>query len=177
MLRCLSRALMAIALSAWLAPRAIGAPGDDGPPISITSPDQGTTFAFGDIKSRSLYWRKSDKMLIAKVTFTDENWLNNNTASDDTLEFRLPGIALDEAKGIFYATSAKGEQIPVAQYKKTLFLKSIQILPNAKVRVIHMKGTPVTVILEAISPNDPAMHPSPTDPDATRNVSLQKLFN
>jgi hypothetical protein len=176
MLRRLS-CLMAIALLALPASRALCEPGDDGPPIAITSPDAGTTYAFGDIKSRSLYWRKSDKMLMAKITFTDENWLSNNTATDDILEFRLPGVTLDEAKGIFYATSAKGEQIPVAHYKKVLFVKSIEILPNAHVRIIHSKGAPVTLILEAISPNDPAMHPSPTDPDATKNVSIQQIVN
>jgi hypothetical protein len=174
--RCLLFALLALAISSLSTPRALCDPADDGPPISITSPDTGTTFAFGDIKSRALYWRDSDKTLIARVTFTDAGYLDNNAATDDVLEFRLPGVALDAAKGIFYATSAKGEQIPVAHYKKVLFVKTIQVLPNARVRVIHIKGTPVTLILEAISPNDPAMQPAPSDPDATKSVSVQQLF-
>jgi hypothetical protein len=56
-------------------------------------------------------------------------------------------------------------------------MKSIQILPNANIRVLHPKGV-ITVILEAISPEDPAMHPSsPTGADAegTHSVTLKDL--
>jgi hypothetical protein len=150
---------------------------DDGPPISITSPDAGTTFAFGTIKNHSLIWNKSGKMLLAHVTFTDEE-LTENTPQEDVHEFRLPGISLDEAKGVFYATTAKGEIIPVAHYKKTLFLKTIEVLPNANIRILHPRGV-ISVILEAISPNDPAMHPAPgnTDPDATHKLDINKILN
>jgi hypothetical protein len=149
---------------------------DQGPPISITSPDTGSTFVYGTLKGRQLYWNKSQKMLIARVTYTDASLLDNNSAQDDTMEFRLPGVAFDEAHGTFSATTAKGEVIPIAHFKKTLFIKSIEILPNARVRVIHDHAA-VTVILEAISPNDPAMHPKPTDPDGVHMVNPNKLFN
>lgn len=165
---------LALLLVAFVAPTAIGDPPDEGPPISITSPDTGSTYAFGEIKSRSLYWRKKDKTLIAQVTFSDVS--PSEQTPDDTLEFRLPGITLDEAKGIFYATTAKGDQIPIAHYRKSLFVKSIEVLPNARVRIIHVKDTPVTVILEAISPNDPAMHAAAPDASGTRAVSLPDLF-
>ena len=152
-------------------------PGDDGPPISITSPDVATTFAYGTIKSHALVWNKSQKVLIARVTFTDSE-LNNGTPNDDTHEFRLPGVAFDEAKGVFFATTAKGEVIPVAHFKKVLFIKSIEVLPNANIRILHPRGN-VTVILEAISPNDPAMHPAPanSDPDGTHKVDIDKIVN
>ena len=116
-------------------------------------------------------------MLIARVTFTDGDLLDNNSPQDDTLEFRLPGIAFDEAKGVFSATSAKGEVIPIAKIKKQLFLKTIEVLPNAHVRVIRQRGN-VSVVLEAISPNDPAMHPAPpTNPNGDHAVSLPQLLN
>ncbi|HEX4140168.1 MAG TPA: hypothetical protein VHY09_07455 [Candidatus Methylacidiphilales bacterium] len=149
---------------------------DDGPPISITSPDTGSTFVYGTLKGRQLYWSKSQKMLIARVTFTDASMLDNNSPQDDSMEFRLPGVAYDEGRGVFSATTAKGEVIPVAHIKKALFIKTIEVLPNARVRIIHEHGT-VNVILEAISPNDPAMHPAPVNPDGTYTTSFDKLLN
>jgi hypothetical protein len=173
----MSRGLFFLALAlALFLPRLVSAQ-DDGPPISITSPDAGTTFAYGTIKNHALVWNKNEKMLIAMVTFTDAE-LTETTPQDDTHEFRLPGVTLDEAKGIFFATTAKGEVIPVAHFKKVLFMKTIETTPNAVVRVLHPKGV-ITVILEAISPNDPAMHPPPdnSDPDATHQVDIHQILN
>ena len=153
------------------------AQGDDGPPISITSPDTGTTFAFATIKNHTLFWNQSAKVLIARVTFIEEDE-GPGQPTDDTQEFRLPGVTFDAAKGIFYATTAKGESIPVAHYKKVLFIKSIETTPNAVVRVEHPRGV-ITVVLEAISPDDPAMHPhhADSDPDATHSVDINKILN
>jgi hypothetical protein len=124
-----------------------------------------------------LIWNKSEKLLIARVTFTDAEQ-TENTPEDDTHEFRLPGVTFDEARGVFLATTATGEIIPVAHFKKTLFLKSIEMLPNARVRIIHPRGN-VTVILEAISPDDPSLHPpgANADPDATHKVDINKILN
>jgi hypothetical protein len=144
---------------------------DDAPPISITSPDHGTTFAFATIKTHSLVWDRSQRMMLALVTFTDAQ-MNEGQPNDDSHEFRLPGVTYDEAKGMLYATSSTGEVIPVAHLKRTLFIKSIETLPNARVRVVYPRGK-ITVILEAIRPDDPAMHPAPTDPDGTHDINLQ----
>lgn len=174
----MSRSLFFFVLALILvSSRLVPAQADDGPPISITSPDTGTTFAYGTIKNHALVWNKNEKVLIARVTFIDEN-SNNGQPIDDTHEFRLPGVTFDEAKGIFFATTAKGEVIPVAHIKKVLFMKTIETTPNAVVRVLHPKGV-ITVILEAISPNDPAMHPPPdnSDPDATHKVDIDKILN
>jgi hypothetical protein len=149
---------------------------DEGPPISITSPDTGSTYVYGTLKGRQLYWNKRDKMLIARVTFTDADLLDVNSPQDDTMEFRLPGVALNETTGVFAATTAKGEVIPIAHFKKTLFIKTIEILPNARVRIIRDHGS-VSVILEAISPNDPAMHPAPGNPDGEHPVDINHILN
>ena len=159
--------VLLVPLAAWAQNESQG---DDGPPISITSPDTGTTYAYGTIKAHSLIWDKGRKLLIARVTFTDDN-----TPADDVHEFRIPGITLDEAKGVFSATTAKGDVIPVAHYRKVLFVKSIETLPNAAVRVLHPKGN-ITVILEAISPDDPAMHTPPGDSDGTHKVDTNQIL-
>ena len=148
---------------------------DDGPPISITSPDTASTYAYGTIKNHALVWNKAAKVLIARVTFIDAQQ-DNSQAIDDTHDFRLPGVTFNPTTGIFSATTAKGEIIPVARVKKVLFINSIETLPNAVVRVLHPKGN-VTVILEAISPNDPSMHGPPDNPDGTHQVDIDKILN
>jgi hypothetical protein len=173
----MSRGLFFLALALTLFSSRVVRAQDDGPPISITSPDAAATFAYGTVKNHALIWNKSGKVLIARVTFTDAEQ-NLGQPNDDTHEFRLPGVSFDEAKGVFFATLAKGEMIPVAHIKKTLFIKSIETVPSAHIRILHPRGD-VTVILEAISPNDPAMHPAPAnpDPDATHKVDINKILN
>jgi hypothetical protein len=150
---------------------------DDGPPISITSPDKAVTFAYGAIKQRSLFWDGKDKLLIARVIFTDAQ-SNEGAPQDDPHEFRLPGVGFDEAKGVFYAVSARGETIPIARLKKTLFFKTIEVLPNAVIRIQYPRGN-VTVRLEAVSPNDPAMHapPADTNPDDTHPLDINSILH
>jgi hypothetical protein len=177
MLPNMSRSLFYLMLGLALALPQLSQAQDDGPPISITSPDEGTTYALATIKDHSLVWDKSQKMLVARVTFIELDD-SLSPSSDDTHDFRLPGVSFDPVKGIFTATTAKGVIIPVAHYKKTLFIKSIEVLPNARVRIVHPRGV-ITVILEAISPNDPAMHPpaDDSDPDATHSVDLGQILN
>jgi hypothetical protein len=149
---------------------------DDAYPISITSPDTGTTFAFGTIKHHALIWNESTHTLIAVVTFVDEQQ-DSLQANDDTHRFRLPGVTYDKAHGIFYATSAKGEVIPVAHRKKSFFVTSIDPLPNAVVRIYHQHGM-LSVTLEAIRPSDMPKQKGPaTNPDGTHSVDLQSLFH
>lgn len=169
------RVLFSLLGSLLLAPRLISA-ADDGPPIAITSPDKATTYAFGSIKSHALIWDKKRQLLIAQVVFIDPETASGQP-EDDEHEFRLPGVSFDESKGLFYAVSARGETIPVARVKKTFFLKTIEVLPNANVRIQHPHGN-VTVILEAISPNDPAMRARPpdTNPDDTHAVDISKIL-
>ena len=147
---------------------------DDGPPISITSPDKATTYAVSTIKHRALIWNESTKTLSAEVTFVEETQ-GLAQSGDDTHRFRLPGITFDAAQGIFYATTPRGETIPVAHKKKTLFITSIEVLPNAAVRVLHPRGN-VSVILEAIRPADVAKLRQTPDPDGTHSVDLRELL-
>lgn len=145
------------------------------PPISITSPDTGSTFAFSTIKHHALIWDDKAQVLMAEVTFVDEQQ-DSLQSTDDTHRFRLPGITYDKVHGIFYATSSKGEVIPVAHKKKTLFITSIEPLPNAAVRIHHQRGA-VSVTLEAIRPSDLAKQKQPTtNPDGTHSIDLESLL-
>jgi hypothetical protein len=147
------------------------------PVISIDSPDIATTFPTGTIKHRSLVWNDGTHTLSAEVTFEDvDQTMPEQT--DDTHRFRIPGITLDKVHGIFYATSAKGEAVPVAQRKKTVFLTTIEVLPNAVVRVFHHHGE-VSVKLEAIRPSELARvqkDPDDTNSTGTHTINLQDLL-
>jgi len=156
---------------------------EGGPLISIVSPDSATTFAFGSISKRALLWSESSQTFFAEITFVDEQQYTLQP-NDDTHRFRLPGITLDKAHGIFYATSLKGEVIPVARKKKELFFTTIEILPNAIVRVSHRHGE-VSVSLEAIRPSDAAKlrkaqaaHDAQSNPDGSggHTVNVQDLL-
>jgi hypothetical protein len=153
---------------------------DFSPVISIASPDTATTFVFGTIKSRALIWNESTRTLSAEVTFEDEQ--QTAQATDDTHRFRIPGITLDKAKGIFYATSAAGEAVPIARRKKELFLSTIEVLPNAIVRVFHHHGD-VSVTLEAIRPSELALiqkeqaaGDTTTNRDGSHTINLQDVL-
>jgi hypothetical protein len=147
--------------------------GDEAPPIIINSPDSATTFAYGTIKDRSLVWNDATKTLYAQVTFTDEQQ-DNLQAEDDTHRFRLPGVTV--AHDVFYATTDKGEAIPIARRKKVLFLSTIEVLPNAIVRVYHRHGD-VSVTLEAIRPADVAKIKQQQDQSGSANPDGSHTFN
>ena len=150
---------------------------DDSPPIEITSPDQASTFSFATVKTHSLVWDAKEQMLFAQITFTDDD-PPGGWPTEDTHQFRLPGITFDSAKGIFYATSARGEVIPVAKMRHQLFLKVIEALPNAIVRIQHPRGH-VNVTLEALKPDDPALHAPAkgVNPDVTRSIDPHELIH
>lgn len=151
-------------------------PDSYGPLISITSPDTGTTFAFGTIKSHALLWDKKQKMLYAQVTFIQSEEDGELQASEDTHQFRLPGVTFDQAHKLFFATSPKGEQVPIAQMKKKFFLDTVVVLQNAVVRIQHPRGV-ITVILEAVKPVESAAQvPDQTNDDGTRPVDIHRMF-
>ena len=145
---------------------------DDGPAIVINSPDTGSTYVYGSIKDHYLSWDKKARMLVAHVVCID-TLDNSGSAREDSHDFRLPGVTLDETKGIFYALTAKGERVPVAKYKKTLFIQSVETLPNARIRIQRQQGD-IFVVLEALRPDDPALKAPPGD---TQQVRFEDLLN
>jgi hypothetical protein len=128
----------------------------DGPLISIVSPDTAATYVYGSIKDQGLIWNNKEQLLIIHVTFINGQD-GSGYAREDIHDFRIPGVTLDEAKGIFFARSAKGEIVPVARIRKTLFIKSIETLPNSAVHIQMSRGN-VSVTLNAVSPDDPGLH-------------------
>ena len=150
------------------------------PVISIDSPDVASTFVFASIKNRSLIWSEKTHTLFAEVTFIDEQQ-STNQPNDDTHRFQLPGVLLDRAQGVFYATSKTGERVPIAKQQKDLFFTTIKVLPNAIVRIFHPHGA-VSVRLEAIRPSELAkiheeQNPSSANGDGSHTINLEDIIH
>jgi hypothetical protein len=161
----MTRAVFLSALLSLFLPVVAARAFDDGPPISITSPDAATTYAYSSIKEHELFWDKKTQTLIARVVFTPVD-SDSASADDDSHNFRLPGVTFDHATGIFSAVTAAGDSIPVAKIRKRLFLTIIETLPNAVVRIHHERGQ-VSVVMEAVRPDSPEMRaPAPDQPHA-----------
>jgi hypothetical protein len=166
--------LFVYSLIVLLAP-ALRAQHDDAPPVVIRSPDTAETFVFGSVKDRSLFWDKKNQMLVAHITFVDGP-VDQGQAPEDSHDFKLPGIIFDQAKGVFIAHSSKGEAIPVAHIQKILFMHAVEALPNAVVRIQKDRGN-VSVVMEAISPNDPALRQPSSDPSGTKTMTFEDLLH
>jgi hypothetical protein len=142
---------------------------DEELPVSIKSPEEGKTFAYGDIKSRSLSWQPKRGELVAHVTFTNQLLAVGSPEEDDEY-FPIPGISFDPASGTFYATAKTGEKIPIAKMHTAVLFKTIVMLPNAAVRVIHTPEGNTSVILEAIRPADLARYQNQPYHDGAFNL-------
>ena len=149
---------------------------DEQLPVSIKSPVSGKTYAFGQIKSRLLNWDAKKNMLIAHVVFTNQYLASGGDIEEDDQYFPIPGITFNATTGFFYAPATDGSQIPIAHIRKTLFIKSVAVLPNAAVRVIHTNQGEVTVILEAIKPEDVSRYSKEGGDGNDNKFSLQSLF-
>jgi hypothetical protein len=90
-------AVMGIIL-AWALITHADAQVDDGPLITIQSPETASTFAYGSIKSRSLMWNKQKRMLFAHITFVDGED-GSASANQDSFDFEFPGVMLDDTQG------------------------------------------------------------------------------
>jgi hypothetical protein len=146
---------------------------DDAPPVSITSPDQATTYSLNSIRTHELVWDDKRQLLIAHVVFVPLD-SDGGPADEDAHDFRLPGVRFDRATGLFSAVSSKGDIIPVARMKKTLFLKTIETLPNAIVRIQNHRGQ-VGVVMEAVRADSPALR-APLEADQPHTIDVKQIF-
>lgn len=60
--------------------------------ITVESPDQAETFAYGSTKHHLLRWDKKKGQLYAEITFSNEPYARNTTASEETFQFYFPGV-------------------------------------------------------------------------------------
>ncbi|HSI86257.1 MAG: hypothetical protein ACAI35_03970 [Candidatus Methylacidiphilales bacterium] len=116
------------------------------PIAQIKSPDTGSTYAYGDAKKRALYWSEKKQELSAQITFSDAKYATQ--VSEETLEFRLPGVRYDKDKKEFYVVMAKDNQRVLFAVRKKAFMgTSIVPVRNAVIRVIKT-GSSVNIVAD-----------------------------
>jgi hypothetical protein len=104
----------------------------------IRSPDVEHTGAFSSMIDHELRWIRSEKALVASVTFSNVHYVSREEARrDDRFDFFLPGVRLDARNGIFYDPQG----VPVAVYRHELIGSGVHLVPGAKIRVWNHSGT------------------------------------
>jgi hypothetical protein len=117
--------------------------------ISITSPDHAQTFAYGQMLLHRLYFDRKAGELAARITFSNSPYADSNDPrSDESFDFRFPGVQVDSARGIFFARSGNGELIPVAHVRQFPACGWIDFTPGAKIYLVKESGH-VTATLTA----------------------------
>jgi hypothetical protein len=113
--------------------------------VSITSPDRPQTFTYGEMIWHQLYQRASGE-LAARITFSNRPYVGDDTPrTDEPFDFHFPGVQVDSARGIFFATSGHGELIPVARIRQFGW---IDLSRGAKIYLLKDRGR-VTATLTA----------------------------
>jgi len=119
--------------------------------ISIASPDHARTYAYGAVTWRQLYLKRTRGELAARITFS--NWPyagDDEPRTDETFDFRFPGVHVDLARHAFVVPGRRGEFIPVAWFRGNPSCGWIKLAPNAKIYLLKESGH-VTATLTATS--------------------------
>lgn len=117
--------------------------------IRITSPDHAQTFAYGEIISHQLYLDRAAGQLAARITFSNSPYADSNDPpTNESFDFRFPGVQVDSARGIFFARSGHGELIPVARIRQFVACNWVDLAPGTKIYLVKESGR-VTAALTA----------------------------
>jgi hypothetical protein len=138
--------------------------------ISITSPDHVQTFAYGETLWHQLYGERGQ--LAARITFSNLAYAGDEEPRrDESFDFRFPGVQFDPARRTFFASSRRGELIPVARFRNDPNFGWIDLAPGAKIYLLKESGR-VTTILTATDYPRAGIRWIETD----NNFSLQNLL-
>jgi hypothetical protein len=140
--------------------------------ISITSPNHAQTFAYGEVIWHQLYLESRGGELAARITFSNLPYAGDDEPRrDESFDFRFPGVQFDPAQRAFFASSSRGELIPVARFRNDLDFGWIDLAPGAKIYLLKESGR-VTTILTATDYPRAGIRWIETDD----NFSLQNLL-
>ena len=115
--------------------------------LVITSPDHPRTFAYGEMIGHQLSFEPTNGVLIARITFSNLPYVSDNDPrSDESFDFRFPGVRLDRANHAILAPTRRGEQIAVARIQGGSICASVELAPGAKIHLLKESGR-VTAIL------------------------------
>jgi len=119
--------------------------------VSITSPNQAKTYAYGAVTWRQFYLQRTHAELAVRITFS--NWPyadSNEPRRDEPFNFRFPGVRVDYARHAFVTAGQRGESIPVAWFWGDPTCGWIKLTANAKIYLLKESGL-VTATLTATS--------------------------
>jgi hypothetical protein len=141
-------------------------------PISITSPNHAQTFAYGEMISHQLYLDRTAGELVVQITFSNQPYADSNDPpTNESFDFRFPGVQFDSARRVFFARSGHGELIPVARFGEGLVCGWVDLAPGAKMYLVKDSGR-VTATLTATNYPRGGARWVQTD----NNLSLQNIL-
>jgi hypothetical protein len=140
--------------------------------IVITSPDHGRTFSYGEMISHQLYVDPASGVLTARITFSNLPYASDNDPrSDESFDFRFPGVRADRTDHALSARARGGEQIVVARIQGSFTGGSVDLAAGAKIYLLKESGR-VTAVLTATDHPRPGLRWTQRDD----NWSLQNLL-
>jgi len=140
--------------------------------IAITSPDHPRTFAYGEMIWRQLYVDHASGVLAARITFSNLPYVSgSDPRSDESFDFRFPGVQADRTNHGLSARTRHGEQIAVARIQGSSTGGSVDLAAGAKIYLLKESGR-VTAVLTASDRPRPGLHWIQMDD----NWSLQNLL-
>ena len=140
--------------------------------IVITSPDHARTFAYGEMIWRQLYVDPASGVLTARITFSNLPYVSgSDPRSDESFNFRFPGVRADRTNQALFARARHGEQIAVAQIRGSSPGGSVELAAGAKIYLLKESGR-VTAVLTATDRPRPGLRWIQMDD----NWSLQNLL-
>ena len=118
-------------------------------PAILHSPTQAETYSDNSVLWQQLRWLPESRQLVATLTLSNINYVSDiEPRHDETFDFALPGVAFDSATGMFYLHRPHRKTVPFAVVRHSLLLKSIELLPSARLNVSNHGGQ-VSVELSA----------------------------
>ena len=114
----------------------------------IISPDHHQTFAYGEVLSHQLYLARAGGELAARITFSNMPYDGDDEPrTDESFDFRFPGIKFDPTRRTFFVNGRGGQTIPVARFRGDS-CSWVDLAPGAKI-YLHKESGRVTAILTA----------------------------
>jgi hypothetical protein len=116
--------------------------------VTLESPDQAQTFAYGSLVDRRLGWDASKKLFYAEVTFSNERYAGfGEKLERESFRFNFPGVNYDKKTKTFFVMTNTNRRIDVAKVTPRFIGSTLLPLQTSLFRVQHPRGK-VSVLLD-----------------------------
>ena len=91
--------------------------------------------------SHRVYLNRPVGELTARITFNNSPYADSNDPpTNESFDFRFPGVQFDSARRTFFARSGHGELIPVARLGKNFAYDWVDLAPSVKIYLVKDSG-------------------------------------